>query len=649
MAKDDIFIKAMADQVHLYNAASNGNPISNGKDYSNNINIKGKYRNKIDCSLLPEGTDPRTACENADFGWERWNGFWDGLNHEPTDTEEYLLPNGLKAKPRTQIRFFKIKTWDIDESAQIKEIINRHANIDNATIFDNNGHLYEINLEGEDYNLNTWGNNPEKTSLFNNPLFTDSTGDPVYDPIPPWPTTVEGVNPTPYISNSPNHPNNPVGIDEYNITKYLNKFGTESADTIGTPSVSARLARGHVHENILFNRNLKYFIKKNPADDRYSLYYNPIHRTNFRDVVESNSARQALRLVDGNVGVTEAEDIEDILNNYCAGTTTEDVANSVTVAGVPLGRIRWADPTCGCMSSVKLGGDRNPLENYAQSDALTGVDRGVSFSRYAVDALETAVSTAPEWPYSLISSTVRDEVNDTLDGIGDQMVAANIIGVGDVSSSLEGIGAKVKCASASCNFFLPGGNNYDDKTGAIPATQPNDHPEYRGGVDSFMDGLQIRPPDDDIQQYTLDRAMDEANFNFRGPPSDSVMGVYCSGLEDTFVNIQTCTSTIQAGGDITATDTALGCLREGGGGGGGVCNPGTVKLPEIPYSCIACGGNTYSATSDATECKECKDGTKPNVNHTECIDEKTDFILYALIAIILLIILTGAYFMFTVR
>lgn len=344
--------------------------------------INGEPTSFSNSDGVPSCTDISAACTNqsdaavlANFGWDKFPGNWKNIPGKKPDDAYFL----------------RIKTWTNPDHVfkigqMIKEIGQGIVQSDTGTspgegiVFDDKGNFYrqgDFSSEGLDYDE------------FLNPMLSKKT-------------KLDSTNDFPL--------------------KYIRKF-----NKIGiTANASSSIKRWFVrNENILFNRNLTYFIRViygAGGREGYGLYYNPIHRGSFSDLSylangEDDNAKSVFNKT---------------ISNYCDATT--DALNPAA----DINDNRWGDPTCGCSKRIEVeSGDYDFTKN-EQSN----------FSRYFNDAFSDLNSTRPSWPYG----TLSDQKNF------DQLKTF-------ITSNEKDWGPLSSCYSPACKFFT----DVESTTSYIPA------------------------------------------------------------------------------------------------------------------------------------------------------------------------------------
>lgn len=272
------------------------------------------------------------------FGWEKMNGLYRGD-----------ILDGDDAIDTRKAYFFYIRTFNLTQSKKIRDAIDviktltegLKSNDPAKMWFDDNG------------NIAIQRNNQDIEILRNQ--LDDS-----------------------------NVPGTAIINQEYNVRNYMETAG-------GTTSSP----RWILDPNIVFNRNLKYFIKYHLTSDDgsegvYKLYYNPIHRVGFKDWYTG-----AL-----------LGDRQAVVANYCVATATNPYAEKGLSS-----ESRWGDPTCGCTNGFSI-----PGFEFGQgiNDKIQVTDRAWT------DASENYTGNDPYWPWRDLSGD-EDEARAYYKKLADYM------------------------------------------------------------------------------------------------------------------------------------------------------------------------------------------------------------------------------------
>jgi len=211
--------------------------------------------------------------------------------------------NDKDVKPKRDIIFLKIKEYSTADTVLIKSMLD--DTYPNQIGFDENGNLFavESTVSLAAWNIKKFPSSPGfpegKPMMFDNPLFV-------------------------HIPKQTQLPD--VWKDNNTITENFSSFVYPSNN--GYKFVSS----------LFFNIDLKYFMSL--YDDKYSLFYNPLHRKGFKSQYNNETKQESWT----------TQRLDKIFNSYCEATMTNwDRGNKGAV---------FADPTCSCIYKKYSGSEK---------------------------------------------------------------------------------------------------------------------------------------------------------------------------------------------------------------------------------------------------------------------------------------------------
>jgi hypothetical protein len=160
---------------------------------------------------------------------------------------------------------------------------------------------------------------------------------------------------------------------------------------------------------IQYNTDSTYFISRIHADGSindtnspcdlddngecaYALFYNPVHRCNFRKFYNEEYA-------EAGSGTANPKRFTDVFNNYCLNTSYPEYDGNASSTS------KFGDPTCGCAMSWEI-----------PAPTVGGTKETTTFNKYTADSLNiksiSANATWPNKPSNYSKSSVNALVGD---------------------------------------------------------------------------------------------------------------------------------------------------------------------------------------------------------------------------------------------